>query len=791
MKQLKRLTFILLLACPILAQPWSNILSSSRAIDWSEAGLPATFPDGETTSNPWTPPARTQCGPTLSPSGGNDATQINNAFAGSGSFSSCTPPYVVLLGSGTFNLTSSLQLGGNSNRNNITLRGSGPMSTTVAIASGGGLQTGGCCVGGGAGAITSSSSNYSVGNTTLLIENVTASPFVGAIAQVIQCDNGFTPSTAGKPISSNTLQFSGSGYSTCGGSASDPGTVYHCSDATCAINGNQDSYRSQDEQTVRITAATNTSGSNWTVTISPGLYLADWAYAQGATLIWGNDSSFTSVGIGIEDMTIRPCDSNCNVALGDGGYAIWMKGVREMTASNTNILYMFECSHCLVANNYLFANDPSSMTAGFMVVGKEQTSGDSLWINNITQMGSFMDDGGNHQGEVVAYNYSRENCCNTDGYQATLFEHGSGSQLMLRESNEWGRTNDDDTTGTHNFETDFRNNLNCGDVPYIRSPAAAGGGLQYAAWARFANSVGNAIGFSNSSATSALCTGYQGTGTDNYVWNLNGGTVPDSSGLTVASLLRWGNVSTITQSTDTPANSGIRFVSSEVPTSSVMPSSTYPNAAYLQNSVPSSTSLPCSFFLQGYLSTTCTPHYSGGTGFSWWKVCTSCTTFPTACASSTTPPFPVNGPDVLASGGAPNNYANDIPAAVAWKNLPIDTTLQSSYTVSSSSWSSGTETLTVATMPITYPNGGFQLTGAAGACSPTNGVSYTGRSDGEILITGSTTTTIEYALPTNPGTSCTGTLKWPDVRQFDERVYGLDSGGAAPNPPTNLTATAH
>ena len=42
-----------------------------------------------------------------------------------------------------------------------------------------------------------------------------------------------------------------------------------------------------------------------------------------------------------------------------------------------------------------------------------------------------MDDGGMHQGEVVAYNYSREDCCNTDCYQATLFEHGPGSQFLF------------------------------------------------------------------------------------------------------------------------------------------------------------------------------------------------------------------------------------------------------------------------------------------------------------------------------------------------------------------------
>src|SRR5262245_51252102 len=51
----------LLLSTPSYGQPWSNILSSSRAIDWSKAGLPDTLPGGETTPNPWTPPTRTKC----------------------------------------------------------------------------------------------------------------------------------------------------------------------------------------------------------------------------------------------------------------------------------------------------------------------------------------------------------------------------------------------------------------------------------------------------------------------------------------------------------------------------------------------------------------------------------------------------------------------------------------------------------------------------------------------------------------------------------------------------------
>jgi hypothetical protein len=78
--------------------------------------------------------------------------------------------------------------------------------------------------------------------------------------------------------------------------------------------------------------------------------------------------------------------------------------------------------------------------------------------------------------------------------------------------------------------------------------------------------------------------------------------------------------------------------------------------------------------------------------------------------------------------------------------------------------------------------GGFQLSGAASACNP---------SGGELFMTSSSSTTVSYALSSSPGTNCTGTMKFPDVRQFDERVYQTDSGASAgPTPPTSLGASA-
>jgi hypothetical protein len=153
---------------------------------------------------------------------------------------------------------------------------------------------------------------------------------------------------------------------------------------------------------------------------------------------------------------------------------------------------------------------------------------------------------------------------------------------------------------------------------------------------------------------------------------------------------------------------------------------------------------------------------------------------------------------------------------VAFKNLTIDTTLQNSLSITASQWSNSVsacnlagaestsgiapcEILTVALSGINNGSanhiiGGFRLSGVSSACQPASGISYTGRADGEIVMISSNTAKIAYSLgsssPDNGSSNqCTGTMLWPDVRQFDERVYQDDSGGStSPFPPTGLSA---
>jgi len=131
-----------------------------------------------------------------------------------------------------------------------------------------------------------------------------------------------------------------------------------------------------------------------------------------------------------------------------------------------------------------------------------------------------------------------------------------------------------------------------------------------------------------------------------------------------------------------------------------------------------------------------------------------------------------------------NGTSYDIPAAVAFQHLPIDSSYQNSYSIIASSWANGTETLTISGLPAsTHIMGGFQITGVP-ACNSGTG--------GEFMMTSSTATTISYAVPSNPGPCNGGTLRFPDVRMFDEAVYQNDPAVAPqPNPPTGNNSTAH
>jgi len=752
MKHFGRYSFVIFGALLLLSvfvhgqQPWSNILSSSRANNWSNAGLPATLPDGETTPNPWTPPTRTQCGSTISGGTSGSPTPvstINTAMA------VCPAGTYVLLGSGYFaaaNTYLSMYA-----QNGVSVRGSGPQSTILTITGKGGIAW---TQSWGAGSATWAS-GYRSGSTSLTLTGAIGAVLtVGALLNLSQCNTGLT----------------GSGCTT--GSPTDNGGLYICgSGGSCSTSPG--SYIESQTQTVYVTGVTGTCSNSCTVTFSPAIYMPNYATGNSPSATWQvyftNRSVVAPYGNGLEDLTVYLDAPTSNPTILFNSYANWIKGVRIIGNNGGNKNFLISGDRNLVFNIYSYEEIPDAIQSGdglnFFYTGS-----DNLILNYICGVGDCAEGEGSSN-DVLAYGYSRDG--NTGYYAAYTLQHVPLDAFSLFESNEQSDIDDDDTWGTHVLNTFFRNQLSCGDPPYVISGGGNAHGLEIGSFSRVDNVVGNVIGASGN------CTSYLGESASGYVYDVNpAGT--DSG--TLQSLLLWGNVSTVRQASDTPASSGVRFVSSEVPTlSSIIgcaTSSQCNNLSGFAQTAPGNDNLPCSFFGLTGTSASCTPFPSGGTGLSWWKVCTNWNTFPTSCSTTQTQPFPAAGPDV--SGGPyVNGHAYDIPAAVAWKYLPVDPAWQNSYTIASSSWSGGVETLTFASgvlPPVHHLMGPFQLSGVNSACS--TGATFGNNS--EILMTGSTSTKVKYALASNPGVSCTGTMRFPDVREFDERVYGCDAASGAP-----------
>ena len=646
-KIMRRLLLLILFAVPCFGQSWSGVLATSRAIAWTSAGLPATLPSGETTTDPWTPPTRTQCVTTAcnTVSGGTVTfASINAALAAapSGTY--------VLIPSGTYTLNGT---GGCSSSNSanitlwlqsgVTLRGSGAQSTIINLGTDG--STASICYGitynNGSGSITA---GLTQGSTSITVSSVSGAGglTIGQLAYLTQCNTGLSGATCTT------------------GAVADNGGLFVCAYNTACSQQTSGSNVHAQQQVVRITGCdtSTTVGHVCTiaadaVTFSPGLYLANWSTGQTPTLNWSSSSGGGGIvepnSNGLEDMTLNIAGNGNNDAISfDRTYASWMKGVRILGIGGAYALNMLSDKNCLFFNNYIFAALPLDNVDNTML-GMGNSS-DNLILNNILTGGVAWEGEGANEGNVIAYNFSRFG--NTTYYQDSMFEHHEGSAFFLFEGNEQPKFNEDDTWGTGFLNTWFRNYDSGADPPYVIAGSNTAFSLGIGAFRRFDNAIGNAVG-------SAQTTTYQSTiasPTSDPEFEFNNGSPQDS--LTETGYMRWGNCDVV--------NAACRFNSGEVPTTLSGAATTY------ENTVPGSNNLPCSFFLAGYTSTTCTPHSNGGTGLNFWKVCLTWTTFPTTCATTQTNPFPAIGPDVT-SGPYVNGTAYDVPAGLAYANLPIDT----------------------------------------------------------------------------------------------------------------------
>jgi len=843
----------LLLFAPTLmhAQAWSGILDPSRAVDWTQAGIPGGIPNF------------TAICQTVAPSGLTNATDMNNINSAIASCGNSGSGKVVQLQAGTYTITGGLVF--NTDPNNFTqpisqvvLRGVGP-DNTILVFTGVNPCAGNfsdiCVIGSNqsSGAYPGEalwtgdndvSGSYNSGDSVIDVGSWTGSePSVGDVIILDQRNDsvGICPTSGGtnncsgvsgatesgttvtvttsiphgynvgdcvgigsvgvagyNSLSNFSLSCGGytgwfqitavpssisfqytastSGLAASGGglASKDTGGVFTSDTYGASVleagvvgrscpNGDQYGLGGNTEcaageistrsQAIlrRITAI---NGSQ--ITIDPPLALTNWRSSQNPGVWWTGHGVFMD---GVEGLTL---DMTNDGGTGHGGitfvnsYECWARNVRGVNGNRHHVA-ITHSARIDVEDSYFFG----SKGGGTMSYGVEILVGSNDLIqNNICQHIVACIVNGQDYGSVFAYNYAFDDASSNTGWLMTLLDADHDfAAVDLFEGNDSNNITIDDTHGTGTTITAFRNRLAGQGVP-IKTNNASFRAVTDNAFMRANNFVGNILG------TPGATTPYQIQ--NNFgpaVYSLNFDNVTTNDPLLLGTLLRWGNYDVATGAVRWCGNSSdpgwvaICNSTSEIPTTGV---------PFLNgNPVPANTNLPASFYLSSQPS--------------FWSTAWG------------TPPWPSIGPDIAARGplnatcsGSLNacdgvgNYSYQIPAQICYNNTQVDPAYQQTFAVTGASWSSGTVTSTIGTNSL-----------AAAETITVSGISPSGY-NGIYQITSSSSTSVSYALPTNPGSySSGGTITWPNIRLFNAANCYPNAYGGTLNPPTNLTAVPH
>jgi hypothetical protein len=531
---------------------------------------------------------------TLSP--GATASQINNAIA------SCPSGQVVFLNAGTYNLASGVDFARHSN---VTLRGAGPDKTFLVFTGGvdcGNLTNGASiCVGGSPIYVSPTNvadwtGGYSRGSRQVTLSN-TNNLKVGSVIDFDQLND-----------------------------ASDPGTIFVCdTQGVCSNEGTAHVYRSNRAQN-QVAIVTAISGN--TVTLAEGFYMPNWRSSQSPQAYW---PSTTITGVGVEDLSI---DNSASPALAAVMFASasnsWETNVRSLNINRAHVM-LWVCAHISVLSSYFYGTQGATTVE----YGVEADRGSAnLVTNNIFQhiVTPFMV--APASGDVYAYNYIIDDYYikDLDWQMYAFMMHSGGTSMDLLEGNEGNGFLAEDVHGTHNMLTLFRNRFigREGTQTMQTTP------VMIYTQSRYFNIIGNVLGLAGYHKNYEDLTP-DGTDSNHSIytlgWGGHEGTTRTSAApndtLVAATLMRWGNYDVVT--------GGVRWDSSEVPSS----------LSQHANPVPSSQSLPVSFYLSSQPG--------------WWATPWG------------TPPWPAIGPDVT-GGPGPGGHSYDIPAKRCYDNTSKNST---------------------------------------------------------------------------------------------------------------------
>lgn len=561
-----------LLASPLSAQQWSGIVAPSRAVDWTAAGVPGGIPSAN-----WT-----RCGSVIAPYGSSgspgDPTTIQNAI------NACGSNQYVELGAGTFYLGQAAGqpagVGGLSLKSNMAIRGQGADKTFVIFTAHNGCAGlfPGFCISGGTN--PDFTTTY-YGSPTVQPGGTNAGTWTAGFSQ------GTTSITVTN-VGTNAIHNGQYVNLDQRNDTADNGSLFICDNTTpaCSLEGGApgrtiggvDYNQIQIVKVVSGCSSPCSGAGPFVLTITPGLYALNFRIGQTPG-VWFAPNI---VNAGVENLSSDVTNKDggsCSTCAGSVGmfhaFGCWVSGVRSLYGSRNHVVF-WESAHNTVQNSYFFG----TQTIGSQSYGVESfISSDNLVVNNIFQTVTAPVVLGPAQGNVYAYNFSRNDVYITPTWlqQAYAFGHDAGILYNLFEGNNGSGFWADVFHGSSGFNTVFRS-FGSGFEPGKTASTSA---YQVESYNRFYNVIGSVLG------TAGFNTTYQtsaGTGAHNVVYDLGAGnsngtvTVP-ADPLVTSTLFRWGNWDSATNT--------VRFQSSEVPSGIGAP---YANA------VPASHTLPNSFY---------------------------------------------------------------------------------------------------------------------------------------------------------------------------------------------------
>jgi hypothetical protein len=617
MKRRSFVLFSLMLLClsgHLHAQLWSGVIDPSRAVDWSSTN-PGVV--GGVPSASWT-----QCGSTIAAYSGT-AAKINNALA------ACSANTYVLLGAGTFNLSTGIQM-----VSNVVLRGSGANNTFL-------IFTGNNSCGGEYASICGSLDSTWTGTPYIQPGGTQAATWSGGYSQgttsITLTSVGSSGITAGQYI-----------YLDQANKNTDPGTLFVCDNTTlpCSLEGGAPgrTISGNHYNQVQIVKVTNVAGSTYTIT--PGLYGINWASGQTPGAWWPTTQIHN---FGIENLSMDSTQNGAYSAVTfQNAFNGWVSGVRSVyliggctgscTTQGRNHIWLDQAAHITVQNSYFYG---TVRTASLSYGVESFIASDNLIQNNIFQYIAAPIMMGPNTGSVLAYNFSINDFINLPTYLSEQDDqHDAGVLYNLFEGNIGAMFYGDVFHGTGGANTFFRNRWNGNECTGGTCNTGGNYPVRLDSYNRVENTIGNVLG------TTGVHTTYQivsPTGGAYGVYYLNHGntegsvTVPTDS-LVGTTLMRWGNYDTVTADTRWCGNSSNTGWSTTCGGTSEIPTklSSYSNAVPTKGDTGAGQSvMPASFFYNS------TP--------SWWP---------------SGKPWPAIGPDVssgnlgVCSGGSyPYNMA--------------------------------------------------------------------------------------------------------------------------------------